>query len=138
MKTNGGPYAIEAVYVKVPEGAFQVMKQFSENRQKAIALSEARGYSIFDNHCFTFALEVVSSAGVKANVSRATPLTLKPAFTSDANWLERNLAAGLFSALGDIQIPARQMRELQKIYTPVRILKSGAVTPFAIPDEDYR
>lgn len=120
-RTNGGPYAFEAVYIKLSNGAFDVMKEFSNDRKTDVRERRAEAYDVAGNHCFTFATEVAESAGVNANVANATPLKIE---IRGGNILTRNLVGW---GAPDFEVPARQMRALQERYRPLNVSNSGVV-----------
>lgn len=134
--TNGGPHRFEGVYVKLPSGSFEIMKTFASRRSDDVLHRTAPAYSVSDNHCFTFALEVAKAAGVRPVVSGAAPLTLRPVFTPDANFLERGISRGALS-LFNIQVPTRQMLIMQNHYTPIHVSKTGRMVPFAFPRNEF-
>lgn len=116
--TNGGPYAFNAVYVKVPNGSFDTMKAFAEQRKRDVAARTAAAYDVSGNHCFTFTLEVASQAGVNANVSTAPDLEL----------ILRTIIGGRQDAPADtaIEVPARQILVLQSRYRALDVSSTGS------------
>lgn len=118
-RTNGGPYAFEAVYIKLANGAYDAMLDFAQQRDREVQARTAAAYDINGNHCFTFALEVARAGGVVANVSGAADLEIR-----------------LRSAIGtsvsapenmSIELPSRQMRSLQGTYRPLNVSSAGSV-----------
>ena len=128
--TNGGPYSYEAVFVKLPNGSFDVMKEFADQRQADAIARTAAAYDVKGNHCFTFALEVANSAGVNTNVSSAQILEMV---------LVSAIGTGISPPDGsDIELPSRQMRELQNRFRPLNVDQSGNVAgEFSFPAGPY-
>ncbi len=125
-RTNGGPYDFNAVYVKVPNGSFDTMKAFAETRKAAVAARTAAAYDVSGNHCFTFALEVASQSGVNGNVSAAPDLDI----------ILRTIVGGTMDAPAGtaIEVPARQIIQLQTTYRALTVSSSGTVASgFAFP-----
>jgi hypothetical protein len=120
-RTNGR-YAFEGVYVKLANGAFDVMKDFAEARKAAVASRSAAEYNVSSNHCFTFAMEVAASAGVVTSRARSAP-TLDVELVG-GNWATRGMIAGVAP---DFEVPARQMRALQGQYRAFNASSSGTV-----------
>ncbi len=130
-KTNGGSYAFWAIYTKLVNGAYDTMKTFAETRREEVRNRQAISYNINTNHCFTFALEVASEAGVNANVSAASDLKVILISTMDTSVdVPDNLAAKLA-----VELPSRQMLELQKRYQALNVDQSGKIEgQFSFPE----
>ena len=123
VRTNGGPYAVEAVYVKLANGAFDIMKNFARTRQRDVIARRAPRYDVAGNHCFTFAMEVAGSAGVRTSAARNAPkLDVQ---LRGGNMLTRGLI-GTFAP--EFEVPARQMRALHGVYQPLHIGTNGNVS----------
>lgn len=121
-RTNGGPYAVEAVYVKLANGAFDAMKDFADRRMAEVRSRSARPYNVASNHCFTFATEVAAAAGVRVGSTRSAPkLELQ---LRGGNFLTRGIVG---AAAPDFEVPARQMRALQQHYRPFNVSASGQI-----------
>ncbi|MEO0667163.1 MAG: hypothetical protein AAFZ99_04555 [Pseudomonadota bacterium] len=120
VRTNGGPYAVEAAYIKLSNGSFGIMNSFARDRQRAVAARSAAAYDVASNHCFTFAMEVAASAGVRtAALRNADPLQLQT-----VGW-----AGGMVRAIADrYEVPARQMRALQRQYQKLIISANATVS----------
>lgn len=118
-KTNRGPYAFWATYTKLANGAYDIMKTFAELRMQQVSQRTSAAYNINSNHCFTFALEVATEAGLRADVAAAPDLRVilvaRNGATLDA---PEDLAVGL---------PSRQMLELQKKYRALNVDSSGKI-----------
>jgi len=120
-KTNyGSGQGFEGVYVKVPNGSYQIMKDFADTRMADIKAKKAAAYDINGNHCFTFALEVAGSVGVNADVSSAEDLEMI---------LINSLTGGRIDAPDgtSIELPSRQVLVLQQRYKQLKIGSSGTV-----------
>lgn len=128
--TNGGPYAYESVVVKLPNGSFDVMKGFAEARKAAVSSRSAAAYDVKSNHCFTFALEVASSAGVSANVSPAEDLEML---------LVTAIGTSMDAPAGNaIELPSRQIRYLQQSYSALNVTNAGTIIgDFSFPNGFY-
>lgn len=129
-RTNGGPYAFEAVFVKLPTGTFEGMAAFAIARQAAVTARAAPAYDVKGNHCFTFSLQVAGSGGVNANVSGARNLDM----------ILVSIMGGQLTAPKDasIGLPARQMRELQRRFRPLNVSSAGTISgDFAFPVGPY-
>ena len=120
-KTNySSGYGFEGVYVKVPNGSYQIMKDFANKRIADIKARNAPAYDINSNHCFTFALEVASTVGVNADVSSARDLEMI---------LVNSITGGRIDAPDDlsIELPSRQVLVLQQRYKPLSISLNGSI-----------
>src|SRR6056297_134912 len=119
-RTNGGPYAYEAAYIKLPDGAYEQMEAFAEGRKAAVAARTAAAYNINDNHCFTFALEVAQAGGANADVSSAEDLEvlLRTRFIGVAVDAPEDLV---------FELPSRQIQVLQRSYTSLSVGRDGQV-----------
>lgn len=120
-KTNYGlGYGFEGVYVKVPNGSYQIMKDFADKRMADVAEKTASAYDINSNHCFTFALEVAGTAGVYADVSTAEDLEMI---------LINSITGGRIDAPDgtSIELPSRQVLVLQQRYKPLNVGSTGTV-----------
>jgi hypothetical protein len=119
-RTNGGPYAYEAAYIKLPDGAYEQMEAFAEGRKAAVAARTAAAYNINDNHCFTFALEVAQAGGANADVSSAEDLEvlLRTRFIGVAVDAPEDLV---------FELPSRQTQVLQRSYTSLSVGRDGQV-----------
>lgn len=127
-RTNGGPYACEAIYVKLANGAFDVMKEFAENRMMDIREKRADPYDVAGNHCFTFAMEVAESAGINVDVSNSPILEVK---LRGGNFFTRGVVGW---AAPDFEVPARQIRTLQQRYQPLTVSSDGFIeSDFSFP-----
>lgn len=125
-RTNGGPYGFEGAFIKLPDGAFERMDAFVQQRLREVNARTAPAYDINSNHCFTFAVEVAQAGGASANVSSAEDLEVR-----------------LVSRLGTsvdapedlaVELPSRQIQVLQRRYTPLSVGASGSVpSSFAPP-----
>lgn len=121
-RTNGGPYGFEAIYVKLANGAFATMVEFAEARKSAVQSRTANAYSVADNHCFTFAMEVAGAAGVRmANARSAPKLDVQ---LQGGNFLTRGVVGGMAP---EFEVPARQMRALQQGYRRFNVSESGTI-----------
>lgn len=127
-KTNNGPYAFKAVYIKLENGAFQIMKRFSDRRLKDISARESAPYDVADNHCFTFVTEVAAEVGVNVDVSEASDLEIK---LVGGNQVSRTIIS---SMAPKFEIPARQMIILQTRYRALNVSTNGnVVNDFEFP-----
>ncbi|KDE40899.1 hypothetical protein ADINL_0548 [Nitrincola lacisaponensis] len=118
-------YDFEAVYIELPNGAFDIMKAFAEQRRQQIEEGPEGGaqpYNVANNHCFTFAMEVISEVGVGFNIRQANPLNLK---LQGGNFLTRG-AVSTFAPT--FEVPARQMRALQTQYPALNVSNEGRIT----------
>lgn len=122
LTLTNGQYAFDGVYVKLANGAFDVMKDFAEARTTAVASQSAAAYDVASNHCFTFAMEVAASAGVMTSRARSAPKL-------DVRLVGGNIATrALISAFSpEFEVPARQMRALQRQYRPFTANRSGTI-----------
>lgn len=130
-KTNySSGYAYEAVYIKLPNGSYDIMKAFADKRQKDVTGKSAKAYDVKRNHCFTFALEVAGEAGVNADVSAAEDLEMILVTAFDT---QMDAPAG-----NAIELPSRQMRYLQTKYRPLNVSAEGKITnDFEFPEGIY-
>lgn len=122
-QTSG--YDFEAVYIELPNGAFDIMKEFAERRRQQVEAGsegDAIPYNIANNHCFTFATEVISEVGVSVNLRQANPLNLK---LQGGNFFSRGAVNTLAPTF---EVPARQMRALQTQHPALNVSKEGHVT----------
>lgn len=121
-QTNGGPYGFEAVYVKLANGAFNAMVSFSETRKAEVQAHSAPAYNVASNHCFTFAMEVASAAGVRTLDARSAPkLDVQ---LRGGNIVTRGLVGSLAP---EFEVPARQMRALQRSYRAFNVTGGGMI-----------
>ena len=126
-KTNNpsAGYDFEAVYIELANGAFAIMKAFAEQRQQEVAAGpggSAQPYDVANNHCFTFAIEVIMEAGARVNLRQANPLNVK---LEGGNILTR----GLVNARAPtFEVPARQMRALQTQHPALNVNREGRIT----------
>ena len=129
-KTNGS-YGFEAVYIKLPNGSFDKMLEFSKKRLTDVESKKVPAYEASSNHCFTFAMEVANAAGIQTNVSSAEYLDIQVEGVFGI--------AGLVSSLTpNFEVPARQMLMLQKKYTKLNVSKSGSpIGDFEFPKKFY-
>lgn len=129
-QTNGGPYAFESVFVKLPNGTFDTLKLAAETQQRLVAARLAPAYDVKGNHCFTFSLKISEAGGVNANVAAAPDLDMI---------LVSILGTGIKAPKdAAIELPARQMRVLQSRYRPLNVSKDGAILgSFAFPAGPY-
>jgi hypothetical protein len=125
-RTNVGPYAFEAVYIKLTRGAFAVMARFARNRQTAVANKTAKAYDVANNHCFTFAQDVAGSAGIR-RAQGAPPLEVE---LVGGNWMTRGVTGMMAPSF---EVPARQMRALQQSYRAVNVAEDGSYRGFTFP-----
>ena len=118
-------YDFEAVYIELPNGAFEIMKAFAEQRQQQVEAGyegDAEPYNVANNHCFTFAIEVILEVGVNVNLRQAKPLNLE---LRGGNVFSR----GAVNALAPtFEVPARQMRALQTQHPALNVSKEGQIT----------
>jgi hypothetical protein len=128
-KTNGGPYAFESVFVKLPNGSFDKMKQFAEDRKAAVAARTAAAYDVKNNHCFTFAVDVAEHVGVSRSVAGAQPLDI---ILVDITGTRRDAPAGT-----SIELPSRQIRQMQTRYRALNVSAAGTPGPFTFPVAPY-
>lgn len=130
-QTNGPAYAFWATYTKLTNGAYDIMKRFAELRMREVnVLKSAAKYDINSNHCFTFALEVAAQAGVNADVSTAPDLQV----------VLVTITGGTLEAPADlaVELPSRQMLELQRRYRPLNVSQSGNIDGgFTFPEALY-
>ncbi|WP_179381040.1 hypothetical protein [Jannaschia marina] len=119
VATNGGPYAVEGIWVKLRNGAFGVMQSFINDRIRDTTAGTAAIYDVTSNHCFTFAREVARSAGVNTGVSGAPELDLE---IRGGNFATRGLVA---MRAPTIEVPARQIKIMQNRYRDYRLNTSG-------------
>lgn len=118
--TNRGPYEFEAVYIKLANGAFDTMKEFIQERVQEISSRAAKKYDVANNHCFTFAMEVASEAGVNTDVSAAEDLDVVWVGSMSAKIAVRLLAPSF-------EVPSRQMRTLQNRYRSLNVNSDGTI-----------
>ncbi|MEL7183008.1 MAG: hypothetical protein AAFY65_03755 [Pseudomonadota bacterium] len=119
VRTNGGPYAVEGVWIKLQNGAFGRMFGFVNRRIEAIAARSATQYDVASNHCFTFALQVARSAGVNTNVAGAPALDLE---LVGGDMVRRSIVR---AAAPTFEVPARQVKVMQRRYQPYRLRRTG-------------
>ena len=114
--TNRQPHEFEAVYVKLPNGSFDKMEKFLEQRMLDIGRKTAKLYEASSKHCFTFAMKVANAAGISTDVSSAENLDV---VIKGGNFITRNLIA---VAVPDFEVPARQLRALQFKYQKLNVV----------------
>jgi len=118
-RTNRGPYDFKAVFVKVPNSSFATMKDFAEERARQVSARTAAAYDVSGNHCFTFALEVATQSGITGNVSAAPDLEI---ILRTIVGSRQDAPAGT-----EIEVPARQILELQRRYQALNVSSSGTI-----------
>ncbi len=128
-KTNGGPYAFESVFVKLPNGSFDKMKEFAESRKAAVAARTAAAYDVKNNHCFTFAVDVAEHVGVSRSVAGAQRLEI---ILVDITGTKRAPPDGTA-----IELPSRQIRQMQARYRALNVSAAGTPGPFTFPAAPY-
>ena len=108
------------------------MVSFAETRKAQVARGPSGGaaiYSVENNHCFTFAMEVAASAGVRTSAARnATRL--------EVDLVGGNIATRMLIRAGapDFEVPGRQMRALQQSYRAFNVDANGTIdTGFRFP-----
>ena len=128
VATNGPSRPFNAVYIKLEIGSFDVMKAFCDARISEITSREAQAYSVANNHCFTFALEVAEQVGVNVNVAEAPDLELR---LEGGHILTR---IAILAMAPSFEVPARQMRVMQRRYTALNVDPSGSIqSSFSFP-----
>ncbi|MEM8849591.1 MAG: hypothetical protein AAGE03_06090 [Pseudomonadota bacterium] len=121
--TNGGPYAVEAAYIKLPNDSYGLMNSFARDRKRDVAARQAARYDVAGNHCFTFAMEVAAYVGVRTSAARQAPKLDVELRGGNA------LTRGLISwRAPEFEVPARQMRALQQSYQKLIISAGGTVS----------
>lgn len=118
-RTNGGPYGFDAAYIKLPNGAFERMDEFVQQRTIEVNRRTAPAYDINNNHCFTFATEVAVAGGASANVSSSPDLEIILITRIGTRVDAPNDLA--------VELPSRQIKVLQQSYTPFIVGRDGAV-----------
>lgn len=123
-KTNNGPYGFEAIYVKLANGAFQAMVNFAQTRKADTLARRAPAYSVANNHCFTFSMQVAAAVGIRTLTARNAPKL-------DVQLRGGNLVTRGIVGMGapDFEVPARQMRALQGEYRAFNASSAGTVLP---------
>ncbi|SFI27301.1 hypothetical protein [Jannaschia pohangensis] len=125
VRTNGVGRAVEGVWVKLANGAFDTMVSFVGTRMANVAAGRDAGradaYDVSANHCVTFALEVARSAGVNTNVSGAPDLDI----VIVGGNMSTRLALRTFSPT--FEVPARQINVMQERYRDYRLSSAGAL-----------
>lgn len=126
-RTNAGPFGYEGVYIKLENGAFERMAAFVQQRTRAVLQRTARPYDISDNHCVTFATEVAAAGGATVDVDAAPDLEVIL-----VTRIGTRVAPPSELAVG---LPSRQVKVLQRTYTPLTAGQDGVIQSGFAPPE---